>query len=454
MFYNRIQELDILKRNLDSHKKAVILLYGKRRVGKSTLIKEAIKSYSGIYINFTCIKSTFQGNLKLFSKSICDAFDIPTISFETIYDAIKFIKKQDKKTCIVIDEYQYLKETLKDGEVDSLFQHICDELPNNIKIVLCGSYISIMKELIREGNPLFGRFTEIIHLEDMDYYDSSSFYNKKSIDEKISLYSIFGGSPYILENIDYDIDISENIKQKLINNNGIFRVHIENVMLSEIRQSFDVRILESIANGRLKYSEILTKLNERDNGYLDKQIKNLIKMETIYKLNPINKQNDRKKTFYEIKDNLMRFYFTYIFNNTNIIESIGVEQFYNKYIKDSISGFINKRFENIVEQYFIRQCKNEKMQDVLNIGSYWYDDQKNHKNGQFDCVLQTKNGYKVYEIKRLKDKMSKQMCETEISKIRMINDLNIIDIGIVSSNGFDFNMKGIDLITGKDIYKF
>ena len=148
----------------------------------------------------------------------------------------------------------------------------------------------------------------------------------------------------------------------------------------------------------------------------------------------------------------MRFYFIYIFNNTNIIESIGANQFYEKYIKDSIEGFINKRFKNIVEQYFIRQCKNGKMKDVLNIGSYWYDDQKNHKNGQFDCVLQVKNGYKVYEIKRLKDKMSKKMCETEISKIKIINDLNVVDIGIVSSNGFEFNMKDVDLITGKDIY--
>ena len=146
----------------------------------------------------------------------------------------------------------------------------------NVKLILCGSYISVMKELLKEGNPLFGRFTDIIHLEEMDYYDSSSFYTNESLDEKIIMYSIFGGSPYVLENIDYDISISDSIKQKLIYSNGIFRTHIENVMLSEIRQTFDVRILEAIGNGQVKYSEILSDLNEKDNGYLDKQIKNLM----------------------------------------------------------------------------------------------------------------------------------------------------------------------------------
>ena len=83
-----------------------------------------------------------------------------------------------------------------------------------------------MKELLKEGNPLFGRFTDIIHLEEMDYYDSLSFYTNKSLDEKIIMYSIFGGSPYVLENIDYDISIRDNIKQKLIYNNGIFRIEL------------------------------------------------------------------------------------------------------------------------------------------------------------------------------------------------------------------------------------
>lgn len=453
MFYNRDKELNIIRRGINSNKKAVILLYGKRRVGKTALIREAIKEFDGIYINYTCVKSSYTGNLKLFSKSICEALKIPKVIFESLEDAFEFIQKQKKKICIVVDEYQYLKNTLKEGEVDSYFQIICDKLQNNVKLILCGSYISVMKELLKEENPLFGRYTDIIHLEEMDYYDSSSFYKKKSIDDKIIMYSIFGGSPYVLENIDYDMSISDNIKHKLINANGIFRTHIENVMLSEIRQIFDIRILEAIGNGQVKYSEILSELNEKDNGYLDKQIKNLIKMETISKLNPINKENDKKKTFYEINDNLMRFYFAYIFNNMSMIENVGEDIFYENIVKRSIDSYINKRFEKIVQQYFKREVKSGKLGNVLNIGSYWYDDQKNNKNGQFDCVLKLKKGYKVYEVKRLQEKMSKEYALEEIKKIRDINDLNVVDIGLVSSKGFDFNDKDVELIDDRIIYE-
>ena len=453
MFHNRTEELNIIRNALNANKKTVILLYGKRRIGKSTLIKEAVKNFDGLYLNFTCVKSTLNGNLKLLSKAICEKYNLPQVTFETIPDAFSFVEKQKKKICIVIDEYQYLKETSQEGEVDSYFQIVCDKLSSNTKLILCGSYISMMKELLQVENPLFGRFTNIIHLEEMDYYDSTSFYKRKNIDDKIILYSVFGGSPYVLENIDYDIDIAENIKQKILNPSGIFRVHIENIMLAEISKWFDVRILEAIGNGQIKYSEILSELNEKDNGYLDKQIKNLIKMEVLSKLYPINKKNDKKKVFYEINDNLMRFYFAYVFKNTSTIDSIGENQFYENFIKTSIDSYINKRFEKIVQQYFLRQCKNGVMKNVLDIGSYWYDNQKEHKNGQFDCVVKLENGYKVYEVKRLKDKMSKKICDEEIQKIMSIKDFNITNIGIVSSKGFNFESKDVELIDGSAIYQ-
>ena len=453
MFYNRIEELNKIRKSINSQKKAVILLYGKRRVGKTALIRESLKTFTGLRIRFTCIKSTYSGNMSLFSKCICEALGLPSITFNTLLDAFNYLSKQNTKICVVIDEYQYLKETLNDGEIDSYLQNICDNLPPNIKLIICGSFISIMKELLTEENPLFGRWTEIIHLDEMDYFDSSSFYKNKPIDEKIMLYSIFGGSPYVLENIDYDLSISQNIKSKIINGNSILKSHIENVMLSEINKWFDVRILYAIGNGQAKYSEILSLLNEKDTGYLDKQIKNLIKMETVSKLNPINKPNDKKKTFYEINDNLMKFYFSYIFSNINMIENIGENAFYENVIKASLDSYINKRFEKIVQQYFKRQVKLGNLKNVLDIGSYWYDNQKEHKNGQFDCVLKLKNGYKVYEAKRLKGKMTKKLAEEEIQKINDINDFNVTSIGFISANGFDFAKKDLTLIDGKDLYK-
>ena len=87
-----------------------------------------------------------------------------------IFDLFDFLESQNKKILLILDEYQYFKESKKDNEVDSYLQNIVDRMSDKIKIVLCGSYISVMKELIKESNPLFGRFTKILHIEEFDYY--------------------------------------------------------------------------------------------------------------------------------------------------------------------------------------------------------------------------------------------------------------------------------------------
>ena len=133
--------------------------------------------------------------------------------------------------------------------MDSLMQSVIDTLSDNVSIVLRGSYISIMRELLEESNPLFGRFTLIMHIEEFDYYDSSRFYEKLSVYDKVAFYSILGGSPFVLENIDEESGLKENIISKLIPETGIYRTYIENTMLREIQKAYDVRILEVLGNG-------------------------------------------------------------------------------------------------------------------------------------------------------------------------------------------------------------
>ena len=216
MFLAREKELSELRTEFSSDTKSAVLIYGKRRIGKSTLIKEASKSFDGIVVNHLCIKSTFEGNLDLLTRSIMFSLDLPELKFSTITDLFSFVNKQNKRILIIIDEYQYFKESLKEGEVDSYFQGIVDNLSNKVKIVFCGSYISIMKELLKESNPLFGRFTKILFLEELNYYDAALFYPKLPIRDKIRFYSVFGGSPYVLVNLDYKKTLEENIKNLLI----------------------------------------------------------------------------------------------------------------------------------------------------------------------------------------------------------------------------------------------
>ena len=453
MFIGRVKELDELKAELLSNKKSAVLVYGKRRIGKSTLIKEASKCFDGVIVNHLCVKSSFDGNLDLLAKSIMLSLELPETKFANIFDLFSFVDKQNKKILIILDEYQYLKESLKEGEVDSYMQGVIDSISDNIKIILCGSYIAIMKELLKESNPLFGRFTKIIRLEEFDYYDASLFYPKLPNREKIRFYSVFGGSPFVLSNLNYEKSLEENITGLLIEQNSLLRTHIENVMLTEIKKTYDVRILEVIGNGKKKYGEILNLLGMKDSGLLDKQLKELLNMETITKTFTINKPDDKKKQFYEIKDNLMRFYFSYIFSNDSIIYRFGASSFFNSKIKTTLNTFISYRFEGIANQYFMRLARSGLLSDVEDFGSYWYDDKETSTNGQFDCVLKEKNGYDFYEVKFYQKPMTINECEKEEQQVRSLCGMNCNKVGFICSSGFDFKDKKYDLIDDKKLYK-
>lgn len=457
MFVGREKELADLKRELSSWtRKTAILIYGKRRVGKSTLINQAAKDFDGVVINHLCVFSTFEGNLELISRSVCEALELPPLRFDSLFALMDFLKKQDKKFLLIIDEYSYLKQSKKQNEVDSYMQAVIDRLPANVKLILCGSYVSIMRELLKEDNPLFGRFSLIQHIRDFDYYDSAKFYPELSIMDKAAYYAVFGGCPFVLESLDYSASVQENIVNFLLADNGLIRSHIENIMLNEIKKAFDIRILEVLGNGKKRYSEIADALKINENGLLEKQLKILLNMETIEKTEPINRRNDKKKKFYGIVDNLMRFYFAFIFGYSGTISRIGGGQYYKMNISgEKLRQFISRRFKAIALQYFHRTVSTGRggFADVEDFGSYWYDDQKNKINGEFDCVIKRKGElFDFYECKYFDRKMTLAECEAEERQIRQQGNITPAKIGFVCTGGFDFSDDRYVLIDGQNLY--
>lgn len=453
MFIGREKELAELRRQFGSDKKSVVLVYGKRRVGKTCLIRESLRGYDGTVVNNLCVKSSYEGNLRLLCRSVALSFGLsPSLSFSTMFDLFDFIAAQGKPVIVILDEYQYLKESGKDLEVDSIMQAVADSLPDNVKLVLCGSYITVMKELLEESDPLFGRFTSIIHLTEFDYYDSARFCPGLSVREKIRFHSVFGGSPYVLSNLDFGKTLEENIVERALDPNSIFRTFIENIALNEIRKAYDIRILEAIGNSRKRFNEIASAIGFGDSSLLDKQMKNLLNMETISKIVPINARSDKKKQFYEINDNLMRFYFTYVFPYDSLIYKFGPEEFFRNVVSGSLKTFISLRFERIANQYMVRRARAGKLEGVQDFGTFWYDDRKNHRNGQFDCVLKYPEGYDFYEVKFFDSPMTRRECDEEEKQVRAITDMTCRRTGFICSSGFDFKDERYDLIEGADLY--
>ncbi|MCR5653834.1 MAG: ATP-binding protein [Ruminococcus sp.] len=453
MFIGRKKELDEIKSFL-SKDSGCMMIYGKRKVGKTTLINNALKGYDNT-VYYECIKDSLKANVDGLVDVLLRNKILPSrIEFASFQDLFQYLNSLNETFNIVIDEYPYLKATNKPETVDSVFQSVIDNSISNIHLFISGSHISMMRDLLNEKNALYGRFSHIIQLNELNYIDTSEFYTELDAYDKVGLYSVFGGSPFVNEFIDNTKSLKENIISNILNPSHSVYNYADNLLVSDFSNvSGAERIFSALKNGKKKYSEIEQTLRIEKNGALSKMLKPLLNMELIVKKNPINRPDDKKKTYYEINDNLLRFYYTYVYKNKSALQVIGAEAFYEEYISDSIITFISHRFEEICRDYFSIQVKRAKLKGIRNIGTYYYDDSVNKINGEFDVVLQRKDSFEFYEAKYYQSPMSLSDMKKEEIQIRNIYGLNVSKIGFVSIRGFESTPKEYVCISGSELYK-
>lgn len=454
MFVGRNKEINELNEFISSANQKATLIYGKRRVGKTSLLKHVLSANTCDYIFFEALDGRYDTNLELLTKYFEDKLGIKLGSFSMFLDLFRILGIYQKPLLIIIDEYQYLKQNKPAMEVDSEFKQIIDNLPGNIKIILTVSHVTMMKELLEEENPLFGRFQLIQNVRELNYHDAQLFYRDKTPYEKACIHSVFGGCPYILENIGYGKSIKENIISLLLRQNGVARNYIEYILFKELgKVSILNDILRIIGNGKVRYSQIESSLNIVSNGLLSKYLALLQDLGLIAQIAPINRKNDKKKSYYSIVDNLVCFYYTYVFPNIPALQNINENDFYDSYIEPSLKTFISYRFEGIVMDYLRRNASDIEGCPVLDIGRYWYDNPETKENGEFDTVIQLRDYYRFYEVKFLSRPMSRSEIESEADKIRKVKGLGNIRIGFASINGFAAGSSDdYILITGDDLY--
>lgn len=454
MFIGREDEIRILRQQFEGERKSVILLYGRRRIGKTALVNKALKNLPDdiviIYHEFHQI--TLEQNISELSHTVAIALNIPSLpAFNNIAGLFSFISALNKKIVVILDEYSDFKQSAPKGLIDSYMRSAIDNLPNNIKIVLMGSRLKIMEELLNQDNPLFGRFTTIIKLEPFDYINASKFFPSLTHYDQISFYSIFGGSPYVLSLLDEKKTLRQNIEETIIMISGSIRAYIEAVINQEAgRVPHGIAILSLIGNGKRKYQEIEDVIAREAKGVLAIELKKLMDLEIVEKIQPINKQG-KVKCFYEISDPLLRFYFAYIYKNPSLQMS-NPSIFYRNFIEHSIGEFISKRFETVCREFFMHQIKTGKRPDIINIGTYWYDDKEQKLNGEFDVALKTNDGYEIYDAKFYNHPFEEKKAEKEIMQIKSLT-LNITKWGIIASSGFEKKNSNYVQLTLDDLYK-
>ena len=443
-FIGRIEEISILQKAYASKDYEGIVVYGRRRIGKSELIKESYKNQNILNLYYECVDASEETNAKFLSEKMAETFNIPTPDFKSIRDCLIYIFKKscDKPLVFVLDEYPYLRKN--NSSIDSIIQTIVDEYKNRcqLKFILCGSYVSVMEELLSSNNPLYGRFSIKINVKQMDYYDSSKFYPNMSNEDKVAIYSVFGGVPYYNQFIDDTISVEENIINLVASPNSRLLTEAKDFVALEINKMANANeTFVAIASGNKKFSDILSKSHVTSSPTLVDVLKKLEEMDAISKTSPINDES-KKKTIYEISDRLTLFYYTYIFRKSSFFVTMNSVDFFEEFIKeDFYSHYVPKEFERISVQYLIKENKERKINPPLyKIGKYYYDDPINKTNGEFDVVTLNKNGYDFYEVKYIKNPIDDSVINEEIYQLSKIN-IKYNKLGFISKSGFKLSDK-------------
>ena len=440
-FIGRDEEIKKIKEMYKSAAFEALLLYGRRRIGKSELIKHSLQYFKGKKIYYECKQTSEKNNVESLSALLSDAFDFPPISFQSLEEILRFLFRRAEKEDIllVIDEYSYLSDVLKG--MDSILQSIIDEFKekSRLKLILCGSYVDTMQKLIEKENPLFGRFSYIMKLQEMNYYDTQQFYPTFSNEDKVRLYSVFGGIPYYNRLIDEHKTVRENILSLIASPGARLENEVLMYLKSEISKIINANeVFETMAKGFSRFNDILSQSHVSSGPSLVDTLDKLIRMELIEKEAPINEEDNRKKAGYFISDNMSLFYYRYIFRYSSQMNILPPEVFFTRFIQDDFeNAYVPKRFERIAKQYLLLQNRKGKMEEAFErIGKYYYNLPKEKRNGEFDIVTLDPKGYIFYEVKFQSKPLSLKQIEKEIAQVEA-TELRCYRYGFISRSGFE-----------------
>ena len=422
-FHGREKELTQLKKLISSDEMQMCLIYGRRRIGKSELVKQSIKESGTKTIFYECRQVTEESNVQSMCEVLSDSFGLPKLGYTKVEEIINYIFNLSKEESIVLvlDEYPYLRENGKG--LDSIIQALIDKYraASKLKLIVLGSYVEVMKSLLENSNPLYGRADLVINLKQMDYYESALFYPNMTDEDKVRIYSVFGGVPYYNRLVDDKKSVRDNIVDLIASPGARLENEVSMYLNAEISKIVNANeVFEALAWGFSRFSDILSQSHVSSSPTLADVLDKLIKMDIVEKKAPINDENNKKKAGYYICDNLSLFYYRYIFKYSSQLKIMDPNVFYDKYIdKDFEESYIPHRFEEICTQYLIRQNRLGAIEPVFEkIGKYYYDDPKTRTNGEFDVVTLDDKGYVFYEVKFRKKKTSKEVIETEISQVK------------------------------------
>lgn len=465
MFVGREYELAKLEEYYESDKFEFIVMYGRRRVGKTTLINEFMKDKKKLYVAGEEFNE--KTTIENFTRSLVECFNLPKSmpTFESYGDVFDFIINQigDERLIIVLDEFQYIANTSK-GFL-SFMQNLIDQklLQTKIFMVVCGSSVSFMEnEVLAYKSPLFGRRTAQFEINPFGFYDMIKFFKKYNAIELVETYSILGGTPQYIMKFDEKLGIEENLKKNLFDRTSYLFDEAKNILKQELREVGTYNsIIQAIADGYTKINEIAAKVGE-ERDKVSKYIKVLRELKILKRMIPFGEKEKTKRSYYKISDNYFSFYYRFVYKNFNLIELNRLEYLYSEEVKPFLNEYVGHKFEDICKEYLIRENKKtEEPFVILDIGNWWGNNKQKRCQEEIDIVGRNKDNYIFGECKWRNEKIKFGIYTDLVRKSKLIRTENSnVYFYLFSKSGFEKNLvekasedDKLKLITLEDMMK-
>ena len=355
-FIDRDQEMQTLQNEYERDGSALVVLYGRRRVGKTTLISEFIKDKNALF--FLATEESEHQNRSVFKEKVAEFThsdllrDADVKTWDTLFKAIVDASSSEKPI-IVLDEFQYLGKA--NAAFPSIFQRIWEEHLKNqsVMVILCGSLISMMQsQTLAYSSPLYGRRTAQIQLKQIPFAYYHEFFPEKDYKNLVEMYAITGGVPKYIELFRENEDIYSAINTCVLNRSGYLYEEPYFLLQQEVNEIGSYfSIIRAIAAGNSKLSAIASMLEIKATS-LTKYLKTLIDLDVIEREVPVTENNPQrsKKGLYKIKDNYLRFWFAFVYPNKSFIESGHSNIVMSKIKKNLVRNHIAFVYEDVCKE--------------------------------------------------------------------------------------------------------
>lgn len=393
MFVGRHQELEQLNQAYQENDFQFTVIYGRRRIGKTSLINEFLKDKKSIY--YVALEENAEDNLKRFSDAISIFKNTDQggkekfANFEECFKEITHLA-QKQRVILVIDEFPYLAKAYP--TISSMLQSYIDHefKETNLFLILCGSSMSFMeRQVLGYQSPLYGRRTLALKLEPFKLSEAHEMLPKLSKEDAFIINTVCGGVPQYLSYMSDSMSVADNIKKNFLSKSGRLFDEPNNLLQQELRDPTNYNsIINAIASGASKHSKIAQSAHLQT-GPLTTYLNNLIDLGIVEKKLPVTEQkkSKSKNIVYRICDGMFRFWYTFVGKQTDLIER-GLTDLAWVKVQKGLSDFMGPEFEKYSQDFMWSQDMNEKIvpNPFIHFGNWGGTDKRTHQQVELDIV--------------------------------------------------------------------